>query len=110
MNRFKKAKPVSVFFRFFNLPILTFILMMVLFLYGLSSVNTSSEVEQQKSLTTALRRGVMQCYVIEGTYPESLEYLEEHYGLYYDTDKYFIDYQVIASNIMPDFTVIPKVQ
>ena len=48
----------------------------------------------------------MQCYAIEGRYPPSLEYMEEHYGLVYDKDIFFVDYQPIGSNLYPDVTVI----
>ena len=36
-----------------------------------------------------------------------LLYLEEHYGLSYDSKKYVVSYEVIGSNLMPDVTVIP---
>lgn len=45
---------------------------------------------------------------LRGAYPESLRYLEEHYGLIYDEDRFFIDYQILGSNIMPDVTIIDK--
>ena len=35
-----------------------------------------------------------------------LEYLESHYGLTYDHDLFFVDYQAIGSNIMPDVTIV----
>jgi hypothetical protein len=45
---------------------------------------------------------------VEGTYPPSLEYLKEHYGLIYDEESYYIDYTAIGSNIMPDVTILPR--
>ena len=36
-----------------------------------------------------------------------LLYLEEHYGLTYDTEKYVVSYEATGSNLMPDVTVIP---
>ena len=45
---------------------------------------------------------------MEGSYPESLQYLKEHYGLTYDDDKFFVDYQTLGSNIMPDVTIIDR--
>ena len=50
----------------------------------------------------------MHCYAIEGSYPESLQYLKDNYGLTYDEEKYFIDYQVLGSNILPDVTIIDR--
>ena len=34
--------------------------------------------------------------------------MQEHYGLLVDEDKYFVDYTVFASNLMPDFTVLKR--
>ena len=51
---------------------------------------------------------IVNCYCVEGTYPPSLSYLTEHYGLTYDKDLFFVDYQAIGSNIFPDVTVIRK--
>ncbi|WP_242847353.1 hypothetical protein [Dorea sp. D27] len=59
-------------------------------------------------METAVSRGIAHCYAIEGAYPESLQYLEAHYGLIYDKDRFFIDYQILGSNIMPDVTIIDK--
>ena len=54
----------------------------------------------------ALRRDIVHCYATEGFYPPSLEYLEEHYGLTYDKNRYWVDYQPVGSNLMPDITVL----
>ena len=48
------------------------------------------------------------CYATEGTYPESLEDLKAHYGLTYDEDLFFVDYQTVGANIYPDVTIIEK--
>ena len=55
-----------------------------------------------------MKRNVVQCYAAEGRYPESLKYLEEHYPLRYDKEKYFIGYEVLGENIMPDITIISR--
>lgn len=45
---------------------------------------------------------------LEGVYPESLEYLKEHYGLTYNEDRYIVNYEALGSNLMPDVTVMEK--
>jgi hypothetical protein len=45
---------------------------------------------------------------VEGKYPESLDYLKEHYGLTYNEDLFFVDYRVSGSNILPDVTIIER--
>ena len=39
-------------------------------------------------------------------YPDKLSYLEEHYGITYDKEKYIVSYEVVGSNMMPDIMVI----
>lgn len=56
----------------------------------------------------AIARGVVSCYAIEGSYPQSYEYLRDNYGVAVNEDKYIIHYSVFASNIMPEITVIAK--
>ena len=55
-----------------------------------------------------LGRGIIHCYSMEGAYPESLQYLKDHYGLTYDEDRFFVDYQVLGSNLLPDVTIIDR--
>lgn len=107
-NRFakKRKNPLSGFILL--LPILAFICIFILFNQGVSSVNETTLMKQQESLETAIYRSVTQCYVVEGAYPPSLTYLEDHYGLMYDNDLFFIDYQPVGANIMPDITIIRK--
>lgn len=89
------------------LSVLIFGGILLLFYIGVSSVLDISLKEQEKSLKTALNQAVVRCYAAEGTYPESLDYLREHYGITYDDSRFYVDYQVIGSNILPDITVIP---
>lgn len=55
----------------------------------------------------SIRRAAVQCYALEGTYPADISYLEQRYGLSIDSKRYFVDYTYIASNLMPDITVLP---
>ena len=76
----------------------------VLTLDGLGIKNT----EESLQLTEQAVRGcAVQCYAIEGRYPPSVEYLEEHYGIVIDRDRYHVFYDGWASNVMPDITVLP---
>lgn len=107
MNRFESSGKLRIF-RFFSLPLLAFIILFIVFINGLSSVSDTTLTKQEESLKTAINRSVVQCYAVEGTYPPSLTYLEEHYGLTYDHNLFFVDYQPIGSNILPDITILRK--
>jgi hypothetical protein len=92
-----------------NTLIITGILMAALLflsLYGMNRIGTGSADRSEKLLQEALTQDITECYALEGSYPPSLAYLEEHYGLTYDRNLFYIDYQPVASNIRPDCTII----
>lgn len=108
MNRFSSHRKITLsqIWRLFSLAFM--IGFVIFFISGINTVDDSTASEQAKSLEAAVRRSVAQCYAVEGTYPPSLDYLKEHYGLIYDADKFYIDYTAIGSNIMPDITILPR--
>lgn len=61
---------------------------------------------QTDSIRETVRSRALQCYVIEGAYPESLDYLIENYGLAVNTEDYRIVYIPYAENLMPEIKVI----
>ena len=89
-------------------PYLLFPAILIIFLLALSSIQDSALQKQQESLETALERDITHCYAVEGYYPPSLSYIEEHYGLTYDKDLFFVDYQPVGSNIRPNVTIIAR--
>ena len=89
-----------------TISVLIFTAICVLFFLATDSAGRNSIARQQESLENAIARDIVQCYAIEGRYPPSLSYMEEHYGLIYDKKTFFVDYQPIASNLYPDYTVI----
>jgi len=105
MNRFGHEKVVP-FWRNLIITAAAFAAAFALLFYGLTQVSATTSREEARSLKDAISRGITHCYAVEGAYPESLAYLEERYGISYDTTKYYVDYRPIASNIMPDVTVI----
>ncbi len=60
----------------------------------------------------ALRESIMgaakQCCAIEGSYPATLEHLEQQYGIAVNRDDYVVSYEGFASNVMPTVVVTPK--
>ena len=41
--------------------------------------------------------------------PLNLEYLEDHYGIRVDEERYAVFYSAFADNLMPDVTVVVRV-
>lgn len=79
---------------------------LLFFATALDSLDSGREDESLHQLEEALRRGCVACYAAEGIYPPTLDYLTEHYGIQIDTSRYTVDYTPIASNLMPDITVL----
>lgn len=75
---------------------------------GLRSADKARGGEAVRTLEDGIRRAAVSCYSIEGRYPDTLEYITENYGVYVDEEKYSVFYEVFASNIMPDVTVLEK--
>lgn len=89
------------------LPLLAAVAALV-FLTGLSNLDRDRSEEGRQQLEEALRRAAVACYAAEGIYPPNLAYLEEHYGIQVDEDRYTVFYEVFASNLMPDITVLDR--
>ncbi len=92
----------------FLFPLLVFVFTLVCAGVSVCYFQKSSNLQSIDLLRQSARRAVVQCYAIEGCYPENVEYLEQEYGLHYNHDKYFIDYQAFASNVMPNVEVYEK--
>ncbi len=108
-NRFeaKDNQIIRLSDRFFKIiSMIIFTAIAVLFFLAVDATGRSSIAREQESLENALARDIVQCYAIEGRYPPSLEYLEQHYGLTYDKKTFFIDYMPIAANLYPDVTIL----
>lgn len=52
-----------------------------------------------------VRKYAVQCYALEGTYPENLKYLTDNYTLTLNKEKYIYHYNYIGANIMPEISV-----
>lgn len=92
----------------FILSVCVFLLILFLFVQGISSLSASTRKRQKESLENAIMRSITYCYTVEGAYPGNLEYLKENYGLTYDEDLFFVDYRTSGSNILPDVTIIER--
>ena len=85
-----------------------FAVLFLMFFLGISQVSEETSEKQTETLRLAISRGIAHCYATEGQYPERLDYLLDNYGIDYDSEKYFVDYQVLGQNIFPDVTIIEK--
>ncbi len=89
-----------------RIMLLLFVLLICVFLWAVSAMGASNVSRERENLEQAINRCIVQCYALEGTYPPSLSYMKEHYGLTYDEDLFYVDYTSIGSNLWPDVTIL----
>lgn len=105
MNRFQKSRKKFPVKLLLSAAFICFIF--YIFISGISSVSASAKQMEAENLKSTIMQSIVQCYAIEGFYPESLEYLKKNYGISYNEDDYVISYETIGSNLMPSVSVIP---
>lgn len=71
----------------------------------IDSAQSSAETELVRD---AVRSAAVTCYAVEGAYPDSVDYLREHYRLAYDEERYFVTYESFAANRIPDIYVTER--
>lgn len=108
MNRFTQVDLKTRILGRINYSLVIFAAIIIFFIVAISRFSGNRAANQKEILTDALNRDIVHCYSIEGMYPPSLEYIEEHYGLSYDHSRFIVDYESIGSNLMPNVTVIEK--
>lgn len=108
MNHIVKIHKVKTdyFWKSMIVPVLIFVGLLIFLSVGIGNISTTSEAESRQILQDAVLRATVQCYAIEGMYPPDIKYLEDHYGLAFDRDRFIVHYEVFAGNILPDITVI----
>ena len=74
-------------------------------------VREAAEVSDREGLRLAeqaVRQAAVSCYALEGTYPATYEELKASSGIAVDEEKYKVFYEIFASNIMPEITVLER--
>ena len=99
-HKFKQLHRLSI-------PLLGLIILLCFF-YSITGLGKDHAARDKHQLEQALTRAAVACYAAEGVYPPDTVYLEEHYGIQINKELYSVKYEVIASNLMPDITVLEK--
>ncbi len=69
--------------------------------------NVLTREQGAQAVRESVVRSAVQCCAIEGSYPTSLQYLEEHYGLVVNERDYQVSYEWLGDNIPPSVVVRP---
>ena len=76
--------------------------------FAWGTITQSMREQGAYSVRNSILEAARQCCAIEGSYPPSLEYLEENYGLVVNHADYIITYDVFAENIAPTVVAVPR--
>lgn len=90
------------------LSIIFFSCILVFIIVAIRQTEIRRNAEGIRLTEESIQRAVISCYALEGRYPQDLQYIRENYGVSIDEEKYFVAYEVFASNLMPEITVIER--
>lgn len=90
------------------LAALAFCAVLCVFWFGFGSAQRANSREKLLVTQTAIQKGIVSCYAVEGFYPPNIKYLEEHYGISIDHSKYIVHYETAGGNVMPSVEVLEK--
>lgn len=90
------------------LGIVLFVGVAVWMLSGVRAASEASEEEGLRQAELSVRQAAVSIYALEGAYPESYEALKLSSGIAIDEEKYAVMYEIFASNIMPEITVVRR--
>lgn len=104
MHLYKKNKIAP----YKGIILILFIFLVFISFFNNNFSNASEDIDSGnvQIIYNSISTAVAQCYAIEGTYPENIDYLEKHYGIIVDHEKYIVDYAIIGANIKPSIRVI----
>lgn len=90
------------------LALLLFAAVAVWMALGVRQAAQVSDREGLRMAQRAIREAAVSCYALDGTYPATYEELKARCGLGVDEQRYAIFYEIFASNIMPEITVVRR--
>ena len=76
------------------------------FAYGAMKVDAGEQ--GAAAMREAILDSARQCAAVEGSYPSSLQYLEQSYGLSVNHQDFIITYEAFAGNVAPSVVVVPR--
>ncbi len=82
-----------------------FVLVLAVLLAGTLGLSAGASERGAEATREAIERAAVLCYATEGFYPPGLSYIEEHYNVKVNRDKYVVWYDVFAYNVRPSIRV-----
>jgi len=81
-------------------------------LTGATALFSRMELDINRQSISSLRQQVVeaavQCYAIEGHYPDRISYLEQNYGIRYDASRYIVSLDLRSEDELPSVDVVRR--
>ena len=90
------------------IKILVIGLVLVLAVVLTGRISNSQHTAESELVRQSIKDAAINCYAVEGAYPDDLEYLRENYMLAYNEDLYLVTYESFSSNHIPDIYVTER--
>jgi len=68
----------------------------------------SAREQAAASVRESVLNAAKQCCAVEGSYPSTLQYLEDNYGLTINHSDYVVSYEWFADNVLPAVVVVTR--
>ena len=85
--------------------VVAFVMAIALTWAGLRLSRVLTREQGAQALREAVVVAARQCCAIEGSYPTTLDYLTDHYGLVVNERDYVVTYEWLGDNIAPSVVV-----
>lgn len=90
--------------------VLLFCAVLAVVIAGALRLSAQASSEGLAATRNAVERAAVLCYATEGFYPPGVKYIEQHYGVQIDHNRYTVRYEVFSPGITPSIVVVPKGQ
>ena len=88
--------------------ILMVIALLAVVLLAIDRISGMQQREEAAMVRDAIHEAALTCYAVEGMYPDSVEYLREHYHLAYNEERFLVTFDAFASNKIPNIYVTER--
>ncbi|MBR2259199.1 MAG: hypothetical protein IJ899_18100 [Blautia sp.] len=88
--------------------ILMVIALLAVVLLAIDRISGMQQREEAAMVRDAVHEAALTCYAVEGMYPDSVEYLREHYHLAYNEERFLVTFDAFASNKIPNIYVTER--
>lgn len=99
----KYPNRLNILSQIITLPFTAVVL--VILVLEVSNYDETNSSINKVTVQETVEKYAIQCYASEGSYPPDLNYLVENYGLIMDEERFIYEYDIFASNIMPDIII-----